>query len=206
MAEIILDYSANTFRNDKTLIKRAIDEIQSFDKGKHKIVFKTQLFKEAGQNIPCTHDSFEYLYDYGNSKGYEVTSSIFDKESLDYLLRFKIPFVKIANRPDLYWLIGEIPRKNAVYVSGNKHLLSHIGLYYDRLLFCISEYPADICKYVQGMPLGYSTDYLSDHTIGLDLYKKYLPNIWEKHLKLSDSTGLDAGPFAITPQELAEIL
>ena len=31
-------------------------------------------------------------------------------------------------------------------------------------------------------------------------------NIWEKHLKLEDSKGLDAGSWAITPEELAEIL
>lgn len=216
MSEIILDYSANTFRNDKALIKRAIDEIKAVDTGKHSIVFKTQLFANCPPNTPCTHESFEYMYEYGNSQGYKVTSSVFDKESLDYLLKFDVPFIKIANRPDLYWLLHETPRKIRIYVSTDKQSAVNrpINLGHDEynteILYCISKYPALIEDYENQFNLHFlGKTYkksISDHTIGLDLYKKHEPKIWEKHLRLSDSTGLDAGSFAITPQELSEIL
>lgn len=214
MAEIILDYSANTFRNDKALIKRAIDEIKAIDTGKHSIVFKTQLFVKCGDNIPCTHESFEYMYEYGNSQGYKVTSSVFDKESLDYLLKFDVPFIKIANRPDLYPLMDFIPRGIPIYVSqdGRSNLFSIRMTMRDRELYCVSKYPADISDYqrfIDEKNLYGCPDCWSDHTIGLDFFKNGTPKkiiIFEKHLKLSDSTGLDAGSFAITPQELSEIL
>jgi hypothetical protein len=38
------------------------------------------------------------------------------------------------------------------------------------------------------------------------LFRKFEPEIIEMHYKLPDSTGLDAGPFARTPEQLAEIL
>jgi sialic acid synthase SpsE len=48
---------------------------------------------------------------------------------------------------------------------------------------------------------------ISDHTAGLDLYRKYHPSIWEKHLVLERTEGnLDAGPFSITPGELREVI
>jgi sialic acid synthase SpsE len=209
VAQIILDYSANTFKNDKKLIKRGIDEIKKIDSGKHEIVFKTQLFIKAGDNIPCTHESFEYLYEYGNSQGYKVTASVFDKESLEYLLKFDVPFIKIANRPDLYWLKNEIleyKQKNnipqhsepLVYMSFNKKI--EAGLEGSYAFYCVSEYPAKIDDYPSSYKL------LSDHTEGLDLFIISKPEKWEKHYKLSDSTGLDAGSFAVTAEDLKEIL
>ena len=47
---------------------------------------------------------------------------------------------------------------------------------------------------------------ISDHTTDFQLYNKYKPKIYECHYKLEDSTGLDAGEFARTPEQLAEIL
>ncbi|MDD5356257.1 MAG: hypothetical protein PHY56_06965, partial [Candidatus Omnitrophica bacterium] len=86
-------------------------------------------------------------------------------------------------------------------------------------LLCISEYPAKIEQYEKAFNKQHisklSIDLIgklnahcsvSDHIVGLNLYKKYQPQIWEKHFKLPKSTGLDAGPFAITPEELREIL
>lgn len=224
MARIILDYSANTFKNDPKLIKRAINEIKQVDTGRHEIIFKTQLFTKAGDNIPCTHESFKYMYEYGNSKGYKVTASVFDKESLDFLLKFDIPFVKIANRRDLDYLTNLIPRGIMIYKSMDSISLNYddngyieTDNPYDIYFACVSEYPAKIESYTENV-LFDSLENISDHTVGLEMfkgiksgkYKKELSRInlkrWEKHLKLSDSTGLDAGSFAITPQELKEIL
>jgi len=64
----------------------------------------------------------------------------------------------------------------------------------------VSKYPSSIDDYSDNAP------FISDHTIGLELWHRNKPLIWEKHYKLPDSTGLDAGPFAITPDELKEVL
>ncbi|MFA5715943.1 MAG: N-acetylneuraminate synthase family protein, partial [Candidatus Paceibacterota bacterium] len=154
--------------------------------------------------------------DYAKKLGYKTTSSVFDLESLKFLLNYDIPFVKIANRRDLDWLVGEIPRKMPVYVSYKNsdelgELVEKIKTSYsdDKFLQCVSKYPATIEeyeKYGEWVGLLYRYKAISDHTIGLDLFKKYQPQAWEKHYKLSDSTGLDSGSFAITPEELSEIL
>ena len=148
--------------------------------------------------------------------GYHLTSSVFDKESLRVLLKYDydswpLPFIKIACRPDLYWLIGEIPRKIPVYVSGQH---DHPGIntgfrgkvYYpdgkDIFMACVPEYPAELSKYQNRCHL-----WISDHTVGWDLYKKYEPDILEKHVCLEhNDTNPDAGAFAVTPEELEYVL
>jgi sialic acid synthase SpsE len=48
---------------------------------------------------------------------------------------------------------------------------------------------------------------MSDHTVGLELWNKYHPTVWEKHVCLEhNDTNPDAGAFAITPEELKEVL
>jgi len=216
--KVILDFSANTHKNETSIIRKAINEIKSFDTGKCRIIFKSQLFEEAGENIVCDRSVFEFMHGYCNDSGYECTASVFDKSSLDFLLKFDIPFVKIANNEKFYHLCDEVPRRFPTYVS-----IGHNNLYRDDLpkiktpkhtdvkMCCISKYPASIEDYEDNFEShhGFSllkNGQISDHTIGLDLFNKYTPRIWEKHLKLSDSTGLDAGAFAITPKELSTII
>ena len=217
MSKIILDFgSGNTCQNDKAIVKRMIDELRDIDTGKNEVIIKWQLFEEAEGNIPLNHSMFGYAYGYAKKLGYKTTSSVFDKPSLDFLLKYDIPFVKIANRRDLDWLVGEVPRKLPVYISYKdsdelSDLVEKIKTSYgdDKFLQCVSKYPATIEEYEkhgEWVGLLYRYKAISDHTIGLDLLKKYQPQIWEKHYKLNDSTGLDAGPFAITPEELSEIL
>jgi sialic acid synthase SpsE len=217
MSEIILDISANTHKNDWNYLQRMLDEVRKAEIAagnteKHKIIIKHQLFKEAGNNMPLDHQVFREAHYYASCLGYKTTSSVFDLESLKFLLEFDIPFVKIANRRDLDPLIGEVPRKIPVYVSYDQININNKA---DIKMACISKYPANIEDYesvfakerhLKWGPDIWLTRAISDHTIGLDLFKKYQPRIWEKHYKLSDSTGLDAGPFAITPEELREIL
>jgi len=213
MSQIILDAgSGNTCRNDWPYAKRMIDELKAVDTGKHEVIIKWQLFKQAGKNIPLTREIFRQAYDYAASLGYQTTSSVFDKESLDFLLQFKIPFVKIANRRELDWLIGEIPRKISVYVSyGSYEEIECLKRYpNNKYLLCVSEYPSTLEKYEEKFKINYLSFGeelgISDHTTNFGLWHRYQPQIIEWHYKLSDSTGLDAGPFARTPEQLREVL
>jgi sialic acid synthase SpsE len=210
MAQIILDISANTHKNDWTYLKRMLDELKAVDTGKHEVIIKHQLFQKAGENIPLDLDIFESAYFYARDLGYKTTSSVFDKESLDYLLTFDVPFIKIANNRSLDWLIGEIPRRIPIYKSvgnieerfGGKKL----SMVADTELACVSKYPATIADYERTFSCILLVRAISDHTTNWDLFNKYQPQIIEVHYKLDDSTGLDAGSFARTPSQLAEVL
>ena len=197
MSQIILDISANTHKNDFEYIQRMLDELKAVDTGKHEIVIKHQLFEKAGDNIPLEKHIFNWAYLYAKKLGYKTTSSVFDKPSLDYLLTYDVPFIKIANNRKYDWLIGEIPRKVPVYVSGSDK--GNVNM------CCVSKYPAMMLEYLPfgGKKLSMA---ISDHTPDWQLYNEYLPSIYECHYKLEDSTGLDAGVFARTPKQMAQIL
>jgi len=216
MSEIILDFgSGNSCLNDKEIVKKMYDELKNADTGKHQIICKWQLFKEAGQNIPLHRDVFDYAHKYGNKLGYQVTSSVFDKESLDFLSQFDVPFVKLANRRELDWLIGEIPRKFPICISLGKHDMNTKYLNLDNFAFplqgdvaihCVSNYPATYDDYVKAFSPGQLHRGISDHTTCFSLFRKFEPELIEWHYGLPDSTGLDAGPFMRTPEMLREIL
>ena len=207
MSKIILDFgSGNTCKNKKDYIKNMYDELKNIDNGKYEIIVKWQLFESAGPNIPLKHEMFDYAYKYGNEIGYKVTSSIFDRESLNFLLQYKIPFVKIANNRMIDMLIDFIPEKIPLYISKSFPLYNprpkNTGDVIE--LWCVSKYPATIEDY-DHFPLEEGCN-ISDHTVGFDLFKKYNPNIIEWHYKLEYSTGLDAGNFAKTPEDLKKII
>jgi sialic acid synthase SpsE len=216
MARIILDFgSGNTCRNDWQYVKRMLDELKAVDTGKHEIIIKHQLFLQAGENIPLDRKIFEAAYIYAEQLGYKTTASVFDKESLDFLLQFDVPFVKIANRRELDWLIGEVPRRVPILVSLDKKAEGEYALYirltgeisqFDRYLCCVSNYPAKIKDYERTFKFWDLQQGISDHTTDFELWEKCQPKIIEWHYKLEDSTGLDAGPFARTPTQLAEVL
>lgn len=210
VVQIILDISANTHKNDRDYYKKMIDELAKVDTHKHEVILKWQLWThKMGDNKQANLSFFRMMSKWAwKGYGYMTTASVFDIESLKYLMRvdlpYELPFIKIANRRDLDWLIGEIPRKYIIYKSTDDYS-EFCGFNSDykygvQPLYCISKYPAPIDDYPRGV---YS---LSDHTVGLELFHRNKPKIWEKHFKLSDSTGLDAGEFAITPEELKEIL
>jgi sialic acid synthase SpsE len=78
-------------------------------------------------------------------------------------------------------------------------------------LLCVSKYPADIRDYqyeMKAMPYHPPQIAISDHTPGWAMFNQVgkLAVVWEKHYKLPESTGLDAGPWATTPEELAWVL
>lgn len=205
MAQIILDFgSGNTSKNNKDYIKQMYDSLKEIDTGKHEIIVKWQLFKMAGPNIPLTDKSFQYAYDYGKKLGYKVTASVFDLESLGFLLNFKVPFIKIANNRMLDFLIDMIPNSIPVYISKSKDLFLP-GIKNELTeLWCVSQYPAKLEDYKKlGLKPGCN---VSDHTSDFILFHEFKPAVIEWHFKLDYSTGLDAGTFARTPEQLKEIL
>ena len=213
MSLIILDAgSGNTCKNDIKYVERMIDELKAVDTGKHEIVIKWQLFKSAEPNIPLNPVIFDQAYVYAREHGYKTTASVFDLGALRFLMRYDIPFVKIANRPDLYWLAGEVPRKVPVYISvGGMDVFPDDFCYFfldwaDEELACVSEYPATSEKYKEAFNRSWLSEAVSDHTTDFELWHKYQPTTIEWHYKLADSTGLDAGDFARTPAQLAEVL
>ena len=212
MSKIILDAgSGNTCQNNWSYAKKMIDELKKIDTGKHNIVIKWQLFKEAGKNLPLDQEIFSKAYKYAEKLGYKTTSSIFDKESLDFLLEYEVPFIKLANNRGLDWILGEIPRKIPVYVSyGSVDELKIAPKYNIQRLLCVSDYPATIESYQKTFDLNYyaSCGYgISDHTTDFDLFNRHQFGIVEWHYVLEhDENNLDGGLFAKTPKQLSEIL
>ncbi len=211
MARIVLDFgSGNTCKNDRDIIVQMYDALRKVDTGEHDVVVKWQLFKREGDNIPLDKWIFDFAYLYGQKLGYPVTASVFDLESLRFLLQYDVPFVKIANRRDLDWLIGEIPRRIPVYVScGSIQEFKELRAKEEtngRIFFCVSEYPARPTDYEKRFMPYLSNHAISDHTTDFALWNTYNPEIIEWHYKLPDSTGLDAGPFARTPAQLKVVL
>jgi len=213
MAHIILDFgSGNAHKNNWDYLKRMIDELKNIDTGKHTVTIKHQLFKQAGDNIPLDREIFRQAYEYAAGLGYKMTSSVFDKESLDFLLGFDVPFVKIANRRELDWLIGEVPRRVPIVVSIGDDVSCRTAntgefQYFDRPLYCISNYPAKFDDYIKTFSGHQLHRGISDHTICFSLFRKFEPELIEWHYVLEhDANNLDGGIFARTPNQLAEIL
>lgn len=206
MSQVILDLgSGRSTHNDIAYTREIIDSIASIDTKKHEIILKFQLFQDAPPNIPLRHEVFSAAYWYALKRGYKVTASVFDEPSLEFLLHYDVPFVKIACRSDKYHLIGYVPRNIPVYASWYKD-----RSYFDThpwsdvtFLTCIPEYPALLSEYEKIVELGA----VSDHTVGLELWHKFHPLIWERHFVLKrEKDNPDAGPFACTPSQLAAIL
>jgi sialic acid synthase SpsE len=205
---IILDFgSANTCKNDKKYIKKMIDELAKIDTKKHEIIIKWQLWSNAnpqGKNKRLDFNLFDFAYNYAKQKGYETTASVFDLGSLEFLLKYDVPFVKIANRRDLYWLLGHIPREIEAIASYDN--IAYLSDYYGVVsMYCISKYPASEGDYYDVL---YSQKRMSisDHTIGLNMFKthKNIAINWEMHYALEDSIGLDADSGVCkTPEMLA---
>lgn len=199
---IIFDFgSGNTCHNDLNTAREMIIELSKLNVPG--AIIKWQLFTEAGDNLPLSHDVFDEAYRFAGIYGLGTTASVFDEESLLYLLKYPIPFVKLANTSKAHALLDKIPEQIKVIISTDDP-----GFTTKRknteILYCVSKYPADkkdYDKFGDKLKKG-----LSDHTTDWTLFRKYQPEIYECHFKLKKSTGLDAGPFARTPEQVAEIL
>ena len=203
MSQIILDMgSGNTCKNNMDYAYKMIDAVAAIDSHKHEVIFKWQLFENEPPNVPLDHLVFGRAYAHAKGLGYKTTSSVFDKKSLDFLLNFDIPFVKIACRPMTYWLLGEVPRKIPVVLSWSGEEAAPFGDY--RRMFCIPQYPADPKKYLARG----AEDAISDHTGGLKVWNKLHPSMWEVHFILEDDTNNPDAVLghAIKPDLLKEVI
>lgn len=205
---VILDFgSGGTCRNDRRIINEMIEGLAEVDPDR-KCVIKWQLWdrRTEPQCVRLRWDVFDSACKIAEDWGFRTTASVFDKPSLDYLLDdHDVPFVKLANRPYLRHLARYIPRGIPIVYSLRPEedyweLSEAEG---DRHMVCVSKYPASEEDYKGSSMLPQGT---SDHTIGLDLWHKYKPMVWEKHYRLPDQRGPDCGPWCITPQELVEVL
>jgi sialic acid synthase SpsE len=184
-----------------------IDSVTEIDSGEHEVIFKWQLFNEQGTNIPLRHDVFDAAYQHAAVLGYETTASVFDKGSIDFLLQYDVPFVKFACRPSLYPLVQHVPKHIPAYVSypsfeGRMGKSRRV-----QPLACVPRYPAPLVAYQRNFKPSRIRQGVSDHTVGWDLLREYKPEIIEKHFVLErDENNPDAGPFAVTPDELAEVI
>jgi sialic acid synthase SpsE len=200
--QFILDFgSGNTCRNDIEIVKKMLHSLCDVDEMHHEVIIKWQLFKEALPNIPLDHKVFDFAYKFAERLGYKTTASVFDRESLAFLMQYDVPFVKIACRPDLYELAQycTVP----VYVStANSSTVSGA-----KMMYCVSKYPALLEDYEQAFTKEELSECVSDHTVGWDLYNKYNCKTIEKHFvheRRADNP--DAGMFAVTPFQLCEVL
>ena len=112
-------------------------------------------------------------------------ASVFSETDLQYYMNYDTPIIKIACRKPLYKLLDMIPIDKLVYLSiadpNDRHEVRKKWPRH-RIIFmhCIAEYPANpnVYESVFWGNLSYS---ISDHTKGLELYKKHEPIYYEKH-------------------------
>jgi sialic acid synthase SpsE len=188
------------------------DSIMALDQKKHEIVFKWQLWRDHPEGSPPDLEElrwslFEYAYSYAHNKGYATTASVFDAAALKFLLSFEIPFVKIAGRSAFYPLIDFVPRGVPVLVSASDYSTGEAlySLWNVDVMYCISQYPASKTLYETTFGGGLYRG-ISDHTDSVELWHEYRPLVYEKHLKLEDSTGYDAKAHAVLPEAFGTIL
>lgn len=217
MSTIIFDMgSGNICRNNRDKISEMIYSVAGIDKDRHRIVFKWQLFtkKTVPYLEPLNHIEFEYAYKLAEKLGYQTTSSVFDDESLEFLqTHFDVPFIKIACNQKYYplmWHIKpEIDKVVSIDNGDNIHALYDMyeGMHID-ILCCVSDYPAPIDEYKMRFPLSYLENGVSDHTIGMDIWNRYRPTMWEVHFIPEHGVSDDpyGDMFCKTPEELKAVL
>jgi sialic acid synthase SpsE len=201
MTKFIFDCgSGNSCKNSIDYACKMVKAIA--DLGLNDVTVKWQLFKELGKNTPLSHEVFERAYRYGAVLGLRTTASVFDKESLDFLMTFGVPFIKLANNKQSQAMLDKIPESMPVVYSTDDPEFKTDRENTD-IIYCVSKYPADLGDYYKfGDKL---SNGLSDHTTSWALYQKHSPKIYECHFKLADTTGLDAGSFARLPENIKKM-
>ena len=197
-------------KNDKATVKMMIDKAIENKPDNIEMVFKWQLYTELKtivEVIPLKQKIFDYAYNYADECGFKTTASIFDEESYDFLMKYGIPFIKIACHTELYkfrnnmWqYLEKRPGPAMISVQNNddydKWELSPYGL-----LCCIPKYPATLEEYETNFRMSRLGFGISDHTIGLELYNKYKPKTYEKHYYVDGLESWDK-KWAIKPEQL----
>jgi len=215
---IILDCGGgNNTKNDKAIVKEMMDQIYDLSlKTDKELIVKFQLFKNIKNLISLDRSVFEYAYSYCVALKLGVTASVFDINSLYYFISvfptFRTPSIKIACRDFLYNYIKRIPNSYEIFVSVDSTAKRNElkKLYPDKnmsFLFCCPEYPAPENRY-RSLFYGNLSSGISDHCIGLDLYRRYLPDLYERHfiLKHGDTDDPVGDNFCSTAREIEGIL
>jgi len=228
----IFDVSANTHKNEPILVeeiicslKHELTKCQKKYKTIPKIVIKSQNFLKAGENVPIKPHIWEFIYKLARCNEFECAASVFDIPSLRMVERKSTPFIKIANQPELRQLINWSDH-TTFHVSFSHIDCSNFCSQQRKRgkkvipFFCVSQYPAkyehylDESKNIMLCRTGTHPSFsVSDHTEDERLLdavvkkrKKSLnidwPVLWERHLIYEGASGLDAGPWAITPNDL----
>jgi len=165
---------------------------------------KWQLFKKAGNNISLSHEVFERAVRYAEVLHVKTGVSVFDKESLDFALKYGMYFIKLANNKDSQALLKDVPDYMRVIYSTNDPDFKTDRKNTD-VIYCVSKYPAsdkDYDKFGDKLKQG-----ISDHTTSFALYKKYNPKIYEVHMCLERvKTNPDSGTFSRLPEQLKELV
>jgi hypothetical protein len=176
-------------------------------------MIKWQLFVSVPAPVKALdHDVFDFAFKYAMGRDVLTFASVFDKPSLDFLLGYQglgLTAVKIACRPYLYPMITQIPDGLQVFVSipdpnWRQFIPQMWPVKRFGFLCCVPDYPANQTVY-ETMFGGTLSGGISDHSPDLRLFGEYEPWVYERHYKLPDSTGLDAGVFASTPEQLKEL-
>lgn len=201
---IILDFGAGDATMNHSEYVLGMMEKLPRDKN---IIVKFQLFSKIQGLTSLNPMVFHEAWEYGKDRGIPVTASVFDDESLRFLLDYTIPFVKIACRPTQWSMISTIPLFVPVLVSieSMKNQASISSLNMDRnlsFMCCIPEYPAKRGTYTKRFPTWALDRGISDHTTDLELYKRHQPIIWERHY---GKIGPDA-EHAIEFEQLMEVI
>jgi sialic acid synthase SpsE len=216
---IILDFGSGETNANTEEFMEMVDKIihyKEHNKSKNRIIVKFQLFtKESVPYLkPLEKDFFKFAYAYCLAAGLECTASVFDLSSIGYLLGFRPAAFKIAARENLYDLIDLLPLNQEIFVSVDN--VAKMQYLYDKfgngfghkLIFlnCIPKYPALQEEYEEKFGHGLSHS-ISDHTEGLDLYKRWQPCYFEKHVtSYHDNNIPDRSSYACTIDEIGGIL
>ena len=214
MTQVILDISANTHRNCVGKLDDLLDAIPRDHI--HEIVVKTQLwspYAPQGDNLRCEISQLTALISHANHRGFGASTSVFDYGAISMIRGCidQMAFIKIACRPCLRWLADHImPCSMPIYMSYDIRTESDAGTHMPGVknLACVPLYPAPVEAYK-----GHG-QYVSDHTVGREIWDSLdhgpgaeVPAIYECHYVLEHSVdNPDAGAFAKTPDELAEML
>jgi sialic acid synthase SpsE len=210
--QIVLDVGSGATLPDYAAVDRIVDAVKHAWASDNDVVLKAQLFTNIPPNKPLELPVFDHLYTKADKADIKVTASVFDEQSVKFLLGYPVPFVKIACRPDLYWLGNLVPRGIPLYVSydcRDPNAAGKIPEKADVALACVPEYPAQFNDYRSWV----RWSGVSDHTAGLYLFQEIHRDtteitVWEKHLveRRGDPKNPDSGEFALECMELVDVL
>lgn len=227
MVHVIVDPGCN-WNGDFSLLKELARECREAgaDGFKPQLWATYTLYQPANPHFEIqrrcelTFNQAKDIFEYGREIGIEVFFSAFDVERVEWCERIGVKRYKIASRTAALKDGNSIEVLEAVAKTGKPVIVS-TGYGYDaklllslfkiekiKLLFCVSQYPAEDRDIRLLRFTGRFYDGFSDHSLGITASIAAVARgvqIIEKHLRLPESTGPDAG-FSITTDELRELV